>query len=330
MSVPDEIKRTARVLEIIQLIVQAPFRYRRKDLAQRFEISERMIQKDLDIIRHGLKLTLLHTPEGYGFEQIPRLPAVQYSFAEALALLLAVQSAARAPGISSIELAAAVARLEALFPAEFSPFLHQTVPQASTTANRAHREQMLSLLSMALLQQRKVCIHYATLSRGGEINERVIRPYTIVPYIRSWQLVGYCEWRQRVLVFKIDRIQDASLLEETYTIPADFRLEEYLGSAWGMVRDETRPLEDILLRFQPQAGQRVAEEYWHPSQEFKTLEDGNVQLGLRLVATPEFLHWLLYYGDQVEVIRPSGLRDEVVREARRMLQRYDRGREDGE
>ena len=43
----NQIRRTARVLEIIQQIVVQPKRWSRKALAEYHEISERMITKDL-------------------------------------------------------------------------------------------------------------------------------------------------------------------------------------------------------------------------------------------------------------------------------------------
>jgi hypothetical protein len=36
----EETKRTSRVLEIVQMIAVAPRRYRRRSLAERFEISD--------------------------------------------------------------------------------------------------------------------------------------------------------------------------------------------------------------------------------------------------------------------------------------------------
>ena len=46
------IRRTARVLEIIQQIATRPHYWSRRALAECHEIGERMIQKDLEIIRH--------------------------------------------------------------------------------------------------------------------------------------------------------------------------------------------------------------------------------------------------------------------------------------
>jgi predicted DNA-binding transcriptional regulator YafY len=319
----EETKRTSRILEIVQIVATAPRRYLRRDLAARFEVSERMIQKDLEVIRHGLKLWLSRSPEGYYFEEVPRLPALQYTFAEALALLLAVQAARQVSGVSSTELAAAVARLEALFPPEFTPLLRQAVSQPVTTAQREHRQQMLMLLNQALLEGRKVRMVYETRSRDGAVSERVVRPYHIMPYVRSWQLVAYCELREAVRMFKVDRIREATLLDERYRIPDDFDLDAYMGAAWGLMRGEAGKPVDVVLHFGPEAGRWVAEEYWHPSQQAEEQPDGSMLFRLQVAVTPEFVNWLLYYGRRVEVLEPPGLRERVVEEHRRAAEVYE-------
>ena len=312
----EDTKRVARILEIVQMIATAPQRYLRRDLAAHFEVSERMIQKDLEVIRHGLRLPLVHTAEGYGFERTPRLPTLQYTFPEALALLLAVQAAQQVSGISSTELAAAVARLEALFPPEFTPFLRQQARRTTITAQGKHRQQMLTLLNRALIENRKVQIVYATHSRGGEVNTRVARPYALYPHVRSWHLIAYCERRDAVLMFKVDRIHEAALLDETYTIPGDFNVDEYMGAAWGAIRGAEGKVENISLRFTQEAGQRVAEEQWHTSQQAEIEPDGSVLFRLHIAVTPEFVSWVLYYGRQVEVLAPESLRQQVAEEHR--------------
>ena len=307
----EELKRTSRILELAQIIAVAPRRYLRRDLAARFELSERMIQKDLAIIRNGLKLPLLRDSNGYYFESIPRLPTLQYTFAEALALLLAVQAARQVSGIGSSDLAAAIARLEALFPAEFTPWLRQLAGSSPMMANREHRQKMLALLNQALVYGRKVRMVYETRSRAGEANERVVRPYHLLPYVRSWQLVAYCERRSAVLLFKVDRIRQAVLLEERYAVPEDFDLDGYLGPGWGLMRGEAGEAEEIILRFTPEAGQWVAEEYWHSSQRVEVQDNGEVLVRLMVAPTLEFINWLMYYGDRVRVERPPRLREEL-------------------
>ena len=307
----EELKRVSRILELVQIIAVAPKRYLRRDLSKRFEISERMIQKDLMIIRHGLRLPLDHSTSGYYFEEMPRLPVLQYSFAEALALLLAVRAARQITGIRSSELAAAVARLEALFPAEFRPVLREAMNPLPVTAQREHRQEMLALLNQGLLYHRKVRILYETRSRGGETNSRTIHPYSLFPYVRSWQIVAFCELRQKALIFKVDRILGATLLDDCYEMPMDFNLEEYMGVGWGLMRGQAGSPEEVILRFKEDAGHWVAEEFWHSSQKFEPQSDGSLLLRLTIAPTPEFTNWLMYYGDKVCVLSPQWLRDKL-------------------
>jgi predicted DNA-binding transcriptional regulator YafY len=320
----EENKRTARILEIVFMISSAPQRYLRKALAERFEVSEKMIQNDLEIIRHGLKLPLEHTRTGYYFARTPDLPALQYSFSEALAILSAVQAAQQMIGAGSADLSAAIARLEALFPAEFTPLLRQARKPPPITAQREHRQQMLSLLNRALLYHHKIRITYETRSREGAISERVVHPYLIMPYVRSWQLIAYCEKRQDVLMFKIDRIHQATILPETtYVVDPHFDADAYIGNRWGILRVQGEP-EEVVLHFDAEVGRRVAEESWHKSQQTEILPDDSVIFRLHMIITAEFVSWLLYYGSGLEVIAPGWLRDRVAEEHRMAAAIYDR------
>ena len=318
----EEVKRPSRILQIVHLIALRPGRYRARDLAQQFEISDRMVKKDIQIIRHGLRLALRPSRQGYYFEETPQLPAVAYSFTEALALVQAAQVSRQVAGISSADLAAAVARLVALFPPEFGNLLQKLSVRPRITVEGRHRQAMLGLLNRSLLEGRKLEIVYRTARRRGNVSERVVHPYHIMPHVRSWQLIAYCEKRQDVIMFKVDRIQKATLLDESYEIAGGFDLDAYMGDAWGVMRPEGQPPELVELRFAPDAGRWVAEEYWHKSQRVEEQADGSVIFRLNIAVTPDFVNWILYYGSKVEVMKPDHLRENVAAEHRRAAKQY--------
>ncbi len=313
----EETKRTARILEILQLIAIRPRHFRRADLARYFELSERMIQKDLDIIRHGLKLPLCNDGHGYYFERLPSLPTTAYSFSEALALLAAARTAQAIPGINSAELAAAIARLESLFPPEVARLAREAADTLPRRAVKAHRQTMLALLHRALAERRQVRMLYATGSRDGQVAERIVEPYHIMVYGRSWHLIAYDHRRREVLQFKVDRVQEAEILDTTYTVPQDFDLDAYLGDAWGLMRGAAGKPERVELLFEPQAGRWVAEETWHKSQQSEVLPNGRVRVTFYVGVTPEMVNWLLYYGSRVQIVEPAWLRKRVAEEHRR-------------
>lgn len=173
---------------------------------------------------------------------------------------------------------------------------------------------MLSLLNHALAQRCKVRIAYETRSRGGDVSERIINPYCIKLHVRSWHVIAYCQNRESIRTFKIDRIRQASLLGDRYTIPNDFNLNDYLGNTWGVMSGGGQAPVDVVLLFEPEAGHWVIEEHWHASQSFEKLPDGSILFRVKLVPTPEFTNWLLYYGSRVKVMEPASLRKQVAEE----------------
>jgi predicted DNA-binding transcriptional regulator YafY len=319
----NQIRRTARVLEIIQQIATRPGFWTRKKLAERHELSVRMIQKDLELIRIRLGLPLVFENGAYLFERLPQLPTTTYSFAEAVALLTAARLAQAVPGINSAELAAAIARVESIFPDTLQPLLREATDQLPRHAVKVHRQAMLSLLHRSLMERKQVSVFYATSSRAGKVSERIVEPYHLMPYGRSWHLIAYDHKRNDVLQFKVDRIQEAELLQTTYSIPTHFDIEAYLGAGWGLMRGAAGNPEDVVLIFEPEAGRWAAEEEWHTSQESEELADGRIRLAFHVGITPEMVSWLLYYGGNVWVERPLWLREEVCKRHREGMERNE-------
>jgi predicted DNA-binding transcriptional regulator YafY len=77
-----------------------------------------------------------------------------------------------------------------------------------------------------------------------------------------------------------------------------------------------------VLRFRPQVATRVREATWHPSQHVEIEPDGALVWRARVAGTIEIRLWILSWGDDVEVVEPATLRDDVAATMRRALERY--------
>jgi len=67
----------------------------------------------------------------------------------------------------------------------------------------------------------------------------------------------------------------------------------------------------------------VLETTWHPSQVTEKLKDGRVRLRLTVASTIEIRHWILGWGQEVEVVKPAHLREEMMEIARAMSRLYE-------
>ncbi|MEZ4523201.1 MAG: WYL domain-containing protein [Thermomicrobiales bacterium] len=319
-----ETTRIARILEMVWLISRQPRHWTRAALAEKFEISERMVTQDIQVIRHGLVFDLQSAyGEGYYFPSLPSLPAVSYSLPEALALILAAQSARQLSGISQSDLATAIARLSAVIPDELREMVERLGASTPSTPADDHRQFLLAAVSHAISLRRQIHISYASASRDGAETERTVDPYAIVPYLRSWHMIGYCHLRDDVRVFKLDRIGDITTLQTSFEPEPDFDLAAFLGEGWGLMRGLDVPVEAVEILFDQPAARWVAEEHWHTSQKLDWLPDERLRFRVRIQITPEFQRWLFRYGSQVDVVAPDHLRAWMLDEARAVLERSE-------
>jgi predicted DNA-binding transcriptional regulator YafY len=312
-----ETTRIARILEMVWRISREPRHWNRAALATEFEISERMVTQDIQLIRHGLGFDLQSDyGKGYYFTHLPNLPAVSYSLPEALALLLAAQSARQLSGISQADLAAAIARLTSIIPEDLRAMVERL---GGAAPDDDRRQSLLATISHGASLSRQLKMRYASASRGGAESQRVVDPYAVVPYLRSWHLIGYCHLREDVRIFKVDRIREVVTLRSTFEPDPDFDLTAFLGEGWGLMRGLDDPVETVELLFEQPAARWVAEEHWHASQRVEWLDDGRLSFSVSIQVTPEFKRWVFRYGRQIEIVAPFHLREWVRDEARAIL-----------
>jgi proteasome accessory factor B len=99
--------------------------------------------------------------------------------------------------------------------------------------------------------------------QGGERTERVFAPYCIEPsgVGFSCYAIGLDELRGQLRTLKLDRIHEARLTDERFTLPESFDPYALLASAWGVVwaDDAAEALEEVQLRFSPRVVRRVKE-----------------------------------------------------------------------
>ena len=112
--------------------------------------------------------------------------------------------------------------------------------------------------------------------------------------------------KDRITTFKLDRIEQAELLEENFEVPGGLSLDRLLGLAWGIMwGEETK----VRLRFSPKVTRRVKESVWHPSQVIEDMPDGGCIFTVRVGSVLEMTPWIRSWGSDVEVLAPQKLRN---------------------
>jgi len=81
-------------------------------------------------------------------------------------------------------------------------------------------------LSLATQQEKRIWMRYQS-GQAAE-TERTVDPYGLIFHAGLWYTVAYCHLRQDLRTFRLDRVLEAELLEETFKRPPGFNSLDHL------------------------------------------------------------------------------------------------------
>ena len=122
--------------------------------------------------------------------------------------------------------------------------------------------------------------------------------------------------------FSVDAIEHAEILDTKAKDVADKRLDEVLGSGYGVFSGDQ--ISWAVLRFTPERARWVAAEHWHSQQQGRFLPDGRYELKVPYSAPRELLMDVLHYGSDAEIVEPPALREQARALLALALSNYER------
>ncbi len=286
-------------------------------LARAWGGSGRTLQRDLDAL--GAAGFSVYFDRGYHLAAPALLPAVTLSVDQALALRLAAQSAGpRAEPATARALSVAAKKLDQALsarpPAEERPKRQLTL---SLPVQDSQAEARATALAEAIAERRTVRIVMASRIRN-ETAARRMDPYRLLPSPSGLELLGYCHERRRIVRVSLAKVKDVSALRRRFQPVTARALERHLHRPQSVtpdvhwVRVLCRPPLVQTLRKHPPVGTLM----WENG------PDGSLIFTLAALRLEDPLPWLLACGDAVEVLKPPELRQEILRIARALSERY--------
>lgn len=176
---------------------------------------------------------------------------------------------------------------------------------------QAPAAEHVALIEQALLDRRRLDLRYYSMSRDEE-TRRQVDPYHLTVYDGGFYLVGYCHLRKTERIFSVERIRELKLLATRFTVRPGFNAQEYLQHTWGIIKGDIVPVKVIFAKG---VARYIRDRLWHPTQKFRELSDGRLEMSLRVADTLEVRRWILGYGAQAEVVEPQSLREALRVEA---------------
>ena len=301
---------TTRVLAMLELL-QTYGRVSGPELARRLGVGERTVRRYMTLLADlGIPVEASRGRAG-GYRQRPgyKLPPLMFSEDEALALvlgLLVVRQSGLAGTPADVE--GALGKVERVMPDSLRArvrAVREAVVLTGASRDTQPAGAIIGLVSEAAHQRRRVRLRYR--SRQGEETTREVDVYGVVRLEGTWYAAGYDHLRAALRTFRLDRVRDARLRDETFIPPADFDALAYVERALATMPGALTV--EVLLETTREEARRLVPAIAATLEETPrgVLARGQVQDARELAA---LAHTLAGLGCPLIVLQPPELRDE--------------------
>ncbi|MEU0522416.1 helix-turn-helix transcriptional regulator [Streptomyces niveus] len=204
-------KTSSRLLALLSLL-QMHRDWSGDDLAGRLDITSRTVRRDIDRLRElGYPITTVKGPAGgYRLEAGTRMPPLLFDDDQAVALAVALQTAAAGATFAE-DASRALATLRQVMP----PRLRHRVDLVRVTAVQPPAApdtlqagtQVLMDLSRVIHAREELRFDYSPSSSTPADNPRRVQPHHLVTWRQRWYLVAWDLHREDWRTFRVERIR---------------------------------------------------------------------------------------------------------------------------
>jgi predicted DNA-binding transcriptional regulator YafY len=198
-------------------------------LAVELEVSERTIYRDIqDLSLSGVPISG-EAGQGYRLMRGFQLPPLMFNEEELEALLLGARMV-RVWTDKGLARAAhrALQKIEHILPEKLKPHLERQEMIVPDFPMEGQASEQLMIVRLAIKEQRK--IHFNYKREDGKYSERTVHPLGLFYWGKVWTLVSWCELRDAMRHFRLDRMSSVDKCEENYKLIEGRTLQDYLSS----------------------------------------------------------------------------------------------------
>jgi predicted DNA-binding transcriptional regulator YafY len=286
-----------------------------EDAAERFEVTRRTIERDLDTLRTdlGVEVYFNHGEGRYEYINKPvvTLPGQGLNEREIAIVLIAERALRQFTGASFQD------EIHPVFNKLLNPIRHNKEAMENIrdlcSSVYFHRplepirdlRNEFSVVLDAIMQRRRLSMTYRSAKRDKD-ERREIEPYVLLNSGGDWYIVGLCRRSKQIKVFSLLRVFEPKIEEHYFIIPDSFKIADYLSAGFGRVYGEKA--DTVRLRIRPPLSARISTSKWHSSQKIKKLKNGEVELQIKCPVTDTLVRWVLQMGECVKIEGPASLK----------------------
>jgi len=297
-----------------------------RTLSEKFEISSRTAQRDIEFMRDRLSAPLEYNPKRRGFcytSDAYELPSQWHGQDNVMAFALALRLASTIPDTEiKQQLLGFIQKILNINDNEKTVNLKELSDKISVKNIEYSRvnEIFFHDIVNALFETQPISITYYS-PHSKKASERTILPLHLIQYMGSWHVVAFCALRNDLRNFALSRIKSVDETGEEINPRLNITsIKDYTRKNFGIMQGGKT--QKVCLQFTPSVAAWIQEQIWHPEQKTTLKRDGSLQLSFPAADFKELVKRILSHGADVKVISPRSLQRAVMDEITRMNSIY--------
>ncbi len=297
-----------RMLGIINILTQKE-KATAPQLAQRFEVSRRTINRDIeDICKAGIPIVTkqganggISIQEGY---KLDKKLLNSNELSDIIAALKGLGSVSKSTDIDML--------LSKIAPHEKAQIgLNDSIIIDLASHYKGSLTEKIEKIKQAINEKRTIKFTY--YGKAGQY-EKEVEPYIITFKWSDWYVFGYCTYKNDFRMFKLNRLWDLQITNNKFE---KRKVQEERQDFDAHLTDEN----EFEAVFDSSVKYLLVENYGPNC--YKELEDGNLYLKSSYTNREFIISWILGFGEKAQVTSPKDLASEIKSRLENILKKYN-------
>ncbi|KAB2871091.1 MAG: YafY family transcriptional regulator [Bacteroidales bacterium] len=280
-----------------------------QQIADRFEISLRTVYRDVSALMESGIPIAGEAGRGYSIETGYHLPPIMFTHEEAAAMITAGKMTEKLTDFSlEKNYNSALEKVKAVMRYGDKENLEKLEKQILVIYPRTEKEIFpncfMSPIQKALGKNNVITLDYLSNSKK-ESTKRKIEPIGICFYGGKWHLLAYCRLRKDYRDFRVDRIKNLTIENETFQA-----VHPPVNELIWRFTDKSSNIR-VVLRFPKFLYNQLSEYKHYYGFIDETIEEESFTM-IFLTDSLEWIeYWLLTFGKNIEIIEPQVLKENI-------------------
>jgi predicted DNA-binding transcriptional regulator YafY len=197
---------------------------------------------------------------------------------------------------------------------DLTPFIHLEKRRPQGTEN-------LYGLLHAIKNRLKIKFTYQKFWEE-ELSQRFVEPYALKEFKNRWYLMAKDSKDNNIKSFALDRLTNLEITNHIFKYPDNYSIEQSYRYCFGIISPNDEEPQDIILSFDPFQGKYIKTLPLHHTQLILEDNEEEMKIKLKLCLTYDLVMELLSFGENMKVIKPKSLADQIKQAHQNAYRQY--------